>query len=550
LALLTVVVLYNPYNFKRESTVIDFVDFPKHFCFPFKKMADNPSPDKAAMSDDEPLQLKKTKLKAKQSESLRRVPSNESDSSINSRSGIKEPDPNCPCNLVMKGNSVKSCSQCGGYFRGVLKIVQEKAFVSQELLTTRQKLETVMAHEENQMREILQLEKELRGKNEALELKNDHIVSLKEEIEILGQKILDEIEQKEQIQKSKDAVGLELENLTQSLFEEANELVAKEARERHGAQQQVVVLNKKINEISTHLQVEQKTSSQLRLRLAQLQKEFDDLRIETEAKSSTDKPILEVATTSKPHIDSRLFSHFEEFYNQATILRASKLHSLLYLKNALEDDVTPCLRFGGNPRTSTKKFIDAIIANNCFIEQMNAEQIQELIDRDERSARASQILREKSETVSTPTVSLFNKTMLEKISNALTPSQKEEEPGGCSTCGRDEEYKFRFKISDVQQDTWYPICLNCRDRILAVVDFYQFVRNIRQGLYPGKKVEELYVYGLGLKQKMFYTRIGASNLYSLDESTMQELEVISGDVFRKTVNSSIVPTPTANKLLA
>lgn len=176
------------------------------------------------------------------------------------------------------------------------------------------------------------------------------------------------------------------------------------------------------------------------------------------------------------------------------------------MKNALEDDVTPCLRFGGNPLTSTKKFIDAIIANNCFIEEMTEAQVNDLIERDAKSLRNSQTSLEKLET---PTTSLFNKTVLERITNAVnTLSTSKPEKGGCSTCGRKEPYKYRFKISDVEQDYWYPICLLCRSRLLSVVDFYQFIRNIKQNLYTDKTLEMLYFEGINIKRRMFYTRIG------------------------------------------
>jgi hypothetical protein len=215
------------------------------------------------------------------------------------------------------------------------------------------------------------------------------------------------------------------------------------------------------------------------------------------------------------------------------------------MRNALEDDITPCLRFGGNPRTSTKKFIDAIIANNCFIEEMDDKEIDGLVERDKRASQVS-LAKEKEKQLQTPTTGLFNKTVLERITNAWTPAMSSLEEGGCSTCGRDELYRYRFKISDVQQDIWYPICLNCRSRLLAVCDFYQFIRNLKQGLYANRTMDDLYMEVLSIKRMMFYTRIGAGNSVNPDAIFANLTPLLPYE--SKKDGISIVPTPAVGKL--
>jgi hypothetical protein len=423
-----------------------------------------------------------------------------------------------------------------------LKLQQDKNYIAQELANTRQKLDVVLRRED-ELSDSKKVRKKISTMEEELESKNDEIAKMKHDMEILGQKLLDEMEKRDELQQAKDSTQAELEELTQSLFEEANTMVAKEARERHFTQEKLNSLEKQLNETMIHLQIEQKTLGQLRHKYAKLEQEHEDLVLQSQ---KNDSPRITVETKSpdmpkfEDVIDPFLFAHFKELVEQAPTLKATKLHMMLFMRNALEDDVTPCLRFGGNPRTSTKKFIDAIIANNCFIEEMDEKQINELIERDKR---ASQLSLEKAQQTAapTPTVSLFNKTVLERITNAWTPSGAPDVSTGCSTCGRDEPYKYRFKISDVQQDIWYPICLNCRARLLAVCDFYQFIRNLKQGLYTTRSMEDLYLEALSIKRMMFYTRIGAGNSGNPDILFTNLTPLLPNESASPGV--SIVPTP-------
>jgi hypothetical protein len=318
-------------------------------------------------------------------------------------------------------------------------------------------------------------------------------------------------------------------------------------------------LAQQLHEVNMKLQLEQEKSKELRLRIAQLEQEEEEIqsnqhhasshrplkanaslnlaRISIDA-SPLDQKIssifsLTVASLESLNfddlIDSYLFEQFVDLIDRAPKVKMTKIHDIPFMHHALEDDVSPCLRFGGNPRTSTKKFIDAIVANTCFIELMNEEQIQELEQRDERKKRASiTAAKEETTTKTTPTMALFNKTVLERISNALSSQTSDlsaslggtglnsGETPGCSTCGRQESYQFRFKISDVQQDVWYPICTDCQFRLLAVLDFYQFIRNIRQGLFSTRSRQDLYLEALCYKRIMFFARIGCGGKNHVD----------------------------------
>jgi DNA-directed RNA polymerase subunit RPC12/RpoP/ribosome-binding protein aMBF1 (putative translation factor) len=405
----------------------------------------------------------------------------------------------------------------------VKKAISEKQFLLGEIEIINKKLQ-----------ESIKINNKLK---KSLEQKEFEIESMKNDMEVLGEKLLAEIQTRELLEEERNQQGGELEDLTQTLFEQANNMVAQEAKERHGAQELVRQLEKQLQAAQLTAQMEHKQCVSLRQRIATLEDDLDHYKKYSSIDKSEVKPLPELNQSKKeslPHVDKMLVSHFEQLLQEAPTARTTRIHQLLFMKNSLEDDVIPCLSnifikmigFGGDPHTSTKKFIDSIIANNCFIEEMTDEQIKQLLERDEE-------IMSKSSSEISPTRSLFNKTVLEKISNAW--QQKPIEKHGCSTCGRSEPYKYRFKVSDVEQDTWYPICKYCRSRLLAVIDYYQFIRNIRQNLYRDQSLDELYFEVLNLKQRMFYTRLGIDEMdYSkLSGSTLDQ---IKGD-------ANIVPTP-------
>ncbi|KAJ3325945.1 Guanine nucleotide exchange factor (GEF) which may activate RAB8A and RAB8B [Boothiomyces sp. JEL0866] len=442
---------------------------------------------------------------------------------------LKEQDKNCECRKIINKSDPRKCQVCQGHFASIVKAFQDRNYYTKELEQARSQLELARKTQDKSMEEVGKLRAKIASLEDDIDFKTDEIQKLKKEMEIMGEKLLEEVAARKELQTSKDAVQDELEELTKSLFEEANTLVANEARERHGAQVLQQQTAKQLAETKLHLQTEQAELRQLRVKINQLEAQHEQW-LQDRAKQKQHVLPLAVAIGDEATasidqlIDPQLFSHFKELFEEGPNMKASKFRDLIFMRNALEDDITPCLRFGGNPRTSTKKFIDAIVLNHCFIEEMTPEQVQELEDRDERNRKASQQSIEKEPP--TPSSSLFNKTMLERLSNALSTTPVLPESGGCSTCGREGKYQYRFKITDVQEDTWYPICLNCKDRLLAVCDFYRLIRNIRQGLYSTKTAEQVYIEALNIKRKMFFTRVGLGNIQNAD-SILTQLEPVS-----------------------
>ncbi|KAJ3323534.1 RAB3A interacting protein [Blyttiomyces sp. JEL0837] len=517
----------------------------------------------------------------------------------------------CACNRVLNPSDVALCLSCSGALRPIVRVEQERLRALQSLLESRQKLNKMRLQEETSIKELRELEQKAEEMEDLVDAKTEEIARLQRDLQTLGEKVVDEIEKRAELQASKDGLQDELEELTKSLFEEANVMVADEARRRHLHETREKTLEQELADMRVQLQREQ-------LQLKELKAKMEEARMvemmDEEAAAAAEEELAGAILgstagrgggvrggqgTAPDPIDPLLLNEFKEFLTQGPTVKLNKLHTLPFMKNALEDDVTSCLRFGGSPRTSTRRLIEAIVMNSCFVAEMSAVQIsalnalhQELKVATEAAAAIAAAAAEKAaadkakrptttisaltsvagltgslqsgdstasgetptasagvdasgaipspaqpstpnpasailapETEKTlaalqlaPTQAIFQKTMMERISTwststGLSGTGPNLPPGlvinGCSACGRVGPTRHQFKITEQADDSWCPICSNCRDRLVSVCEFYNFVRHVRQGLYSTRRHEDLYLEVMALRRKMFYSRIGA-----------------------------------------
>ncbi|KAJ3322332.1 RAB3A interacting protein [Blyttiomyces sp. JEL0837] len=459
------------------------------------------------------------------------------------------PTMGCECYLIIDADNPSKCRECSGIFREVAKMEQEKTRILAMLEEEQRTLEEMGGKEKELKHEAsIHLDK-IKRFEDIISGKEEVQARLQRDLQSMGEKIIEEIEKRAELQVSRDALQDELEELTKSLFEEANVMVADEARKRHHHETREKSLEQELANLKLQLQMEQ-------LQLRELQIKMEESKVSA-AKNPRAAAIsaAELGSSSAPMsrassgaslnipisdpIDLMLLNEFQDFLKNGPTVKLNKLHTLPFMKNLIEDDVTPCLRFGGNPRTSTKRLIDSIVMNSCFVEEMSAAQIaavkaqhQSIKDgvdinstsnsSAKHSRRASTVDADKglilSAQATAPTQAIFQKTVLERLSTWSISSSSTTASAsipaaivvdGCSTCGRIGPTKHHFKISEAADDTWCPICQPCRDRLVAVCEFYNFVRHVRQGLYSTRRHEDLFQEVLTLKRKMFFARVGA-----------------------------------------
>ncbi|KAF9317847.1 Guanine nucleotide exchange factor (GEF) which may activate RAB8A and RAB8B [Podila horticola] len=419
-------------------------------------------------------------------------------------------DGECPCHRVCSNLASRTCGICERIIPAVAEAHNERTLLLEDIEQTNARLAEEQKRASAEAIEAEVLRKKVEDLEDALDAKTDDYLSAQRDLAVLNDKYVDEIEKVAELQHAKEMVEGELEELSRTLFEEANGMVASEARARHQLE-----LTRK------HLELELKDAQE---RLAAETSQLKELKTKMEAmmdaqpvskRSSTDpsnrgsvdlaqlfglnkisvpEPVAEEPTTAIA-IDGHMMHEFKEFVAQSSTVRLAKIHSLPFMRHCQDEDVEPCLRFGSNPRITARKLTEGICSNTCFIESATAEQVKEY----ERMVLAAQ------QPPSPARNSVSNKNMLwERLQTQYAIYQAPK--GGCQCCGRSGPLTHRYRIAT--SDEWSFIDRFCRDRLVAACEFYIFIRNIRAGLYSTRTIEDLFSESLRLRLQMFYARAG------------------------------------------
>lgn len=379
--------------------------------------------------------------------------------SMNRKLSPKEPD--CPCHHILVSKDSKHCGLCDD----VIPIISQ---LQQDIQTTRQEnkeyKESLYLEKENSKTFDVQLstvEKKISTLSEKLNVTNEKYSSLEKDLQVLKEKLIKEKKETEKARQEKTQLENELEDLSQKLFEEANHMVASEKKEKYQIEVQYKHLQQELFQCQQQLEAEYEQLKELKNKLGD---ENDDKRVSQEYVPE----ILE--------IDPMLLNEFKEFMDCGS---TRKLHTITFMKNSLIEDIEPCLRFGPSSRLSTKKLYEAISLNTCFIEE----------------SPQGYTLEQPSTDVPLKISAL--KSMIWERASIIS---------GCQACGRaiDPALPYRFRISVL--DDWACIDKYCRDRLVAVCEFYLFIRNTRQGHYHGRTISDLYNESVQLRLRMFYAR--------------------------------------------
>ncbi|KAJ3111140.1 Guanine nucleotide exchange factor (GEF) which may activate RAB8A and RAB8B [Phlyctochytrium bullatum] len=458
-------------------------------------------------------------------------------------SSLPAPKPDCICYTTIDADEPAKCVSCSGRLDPVRSLQIDRLNSLQRLVEVRWKLERARNREDAAAAQTSVFTARFEELEDLMDAKAEEYIRLEKDLQVMKEKVSDEIEKRTELQISKDALQAELDELSKSLMEEANNLKIHEERKREMHESREKALMQELTEAKTQLQMEQ-------LRLRELKIKMEENRQDSEEATST--PFDSNASlnsnlsfsNARPvdPIDPVLLNEFKDFLSHAPTIKLNKLNTLGFMKNAYEDDITPCLRFGSNPRTSTKRLIDAIVQNSCFVEEMTMQQITAhtallsqaaAADKANPSGDPKKKANANESTSTLPTQAIFQKTVLERISTWTSSSSSAAQsaivPGGCSACGKIGPVKFQFKISELAEDQWCPICQQCRDRLVSVCEFYNFIRHIRQGLYSTRRHEDLYLEMLSLKRKMFFSRMGAAGHIKLERPFAKSRNLLRPD---------------------
>ncbi|ORX93041.1 hypothetical protein K493DRAFT_224139 [Basidiobolus meristosporus CBS 931.73] len=312
-----------------------------------------------------------------------------------------------------------------------------------------------------------------------LTLKSEKCISLEQDVTALNYKYVNEIEKVAELNIAKQLVEGEYAELSRSLFEEANGMVASEARQRYELELACKNLKKQLDDTNERLNNETQQLKELKQKLQEFLVDPESAHLTNGSSRSRNLSIRSVSSVESglggethegesDHGDQiKLLDEFETFLAKVSNPRLTRIYAIPFMKYCLEEDVEPCLRLGSMSRYSPRKLADAVFANTLTIEE------------------------------APPTQSLI----WDRISGVHLGSTK-----GCQACGREGHCQFRFRISN--NDEWVIIDSYCRDRLVAACEFYVFIRNVRLGLFNHRNIDVLWMESLRLRIQMFFARIG------------------------------------------
>ncbi|CAO3598580.1 unnamed protein product [Absidia cylindrospora] len=439
----------------------------------------------------------------------------------------------CPCHHILISKDSHHCGLCDCVIPVLEALTKERDTQEYDIKRLQQRLAEEQLTIQNQTNDISLLQSSVQQVKKQLTNKTDAFLALQGDMETLNDKYVDEIERVAEIQHSKDMVENELEDLSRRLFEEANGMVANEKREKYNLEVAQKHLENQLKETKDRLVAEQMQLQELRLKMEAMQdfEKNDRASIISDINSSggmdggnnqnvdgangdgqgadlrgmkdlaglfADQAVTTTAEDQfdnkhpSPELDTMLLTEFADFVKLRASIPLKKLHSIPFMKHCQLEDVDPCLRFGAHSRLSARKVNDAIVMNTCFIEEAP------LGFADEQARRP----------VDVPLKTSAGKSM---IWERFSSNSQAGVFAGCQACGRNNgdtaSLPYRFRISYF--DDWACIDRYCRDRLVAVCEFYVFIRNVRQGYYNSRTITDLYQEAMRLRLQMFYARMGA-----------------------------------------
>ena len=304
-------------------------------------------------------------------------------------------------------------------------------------------------------KEFKQLQMELSKSKIESETAKEETLIYKNDLKRVQDELVEQISRNSELEKAKEKLTDEIEDLTADLFTEANGMVANEARQRFDLE--IISQNLKNELEQTRNRLKQETTQ-----LSELKKQME-VALLTIKDSPDLTQLLGIAKqdfsfTFKDIFDKSVFdfavenSELDEFRQFVERIKNTPVFPKEdpFIRQILLQEINPTLKF----KNGLKNILDSLLLNTCMIEAKKSEEV-------------------------------------------------------CETCGSGKQ-EYRIKLNDKGKTTM--IDSYCREKIVSVGDFFQFVRMIQLGLSDAREMVDLYKECWQLRRKMFYSR-GISNYF-------------------------------------
>ena len=290
-----------------------------------------------------------------------------------------------------------------------------------------------------------------------LDHQRDELEYLEKELTVVTEMYEEERAAKERLQESKDILDQELEELTAQLFDQANHMVVEEARLRDQLEDSNKELKGELGDMLLKFQTRERELHALKKSINAI--EAAKAKAHTSITSGGDSPYnSNLALSSKPtnisklpniNIDGVLYQEFLEFVEKihtSSSLDISNLLMVPFMRRCVIEDIEPCLfysyQYAGSsiktvalPTAFKRKLFETLSAAQCEIHSVHSN--------DDKRTRIR-----------------------------------------CKMCSFQREYEFKFALGVTPPGTlpqWMECCRFCRDRLNNVLEFFQYIHQLRQG---------------------------------------------------------------------
>ncbi|KAL7748434.1 hypothetical protein RI367_006126 [Sorochytrium milnesiophthora] len=390
---------------------------------------------------------------------------------------------------------------------------------------------------------------------------DDRLAKLGQELTSMQTQMDQERQVHERVQVAKDILETEIEELTAQLFDQANKLVVEEAKLRDELEVANCGLKGHLEEAIKKLGTRETEFEELKRKLSLL----DDAKRRSSFtgnpnSASAHSPLSgrqpsgsNVSLAHNVLVDGLALNEFQEFLRIVAVTKDSKdslltmftesgdnkVNNSAFVKRCLTDDVEPCLF--NNPNSSgwiktanlglKKRLLEAVVHGTCDIRPHAAFSVQ-------KSKLSAALTRATSPSVSVSSPVQSPSSTTSDRTAADSPSS----PKKCWSCGVRRDCPFGLKITPApssnvalpslplfSSDEIYPLDPFCRERIIAVCDFYAWLTRMRQEGVGTRPLLDVFRMCLWHRRRMNEARVGSVGLFpsSIRDKDAMDKEVVS-----------------------
>ncbi|KAI8393913.1 uncharacterized protein BYT42DRAFT_552652 [Radiomyces spectabilis] len=242
-------------------------------------------------------------------------------------------------------------------------------------------------------------------------------------------------------------------------------------------------------------------------------------------------------------IDGLIFDEFQKHLKMLSSASHVVMPSTPFMKRVMTEDIDPCLfqNAGSSWWKSPwfkRKLIDAIAKNKCEIQTWSGASMSTFSSSSASSTSTSPCASHISMASSAPGTPIVNQPP------PMPPKSK------CTCCGLLRVCEFRMRLHSTQpptsnattmkQQPWLPIDRFCRDRLVAVCDFYSFISHLRQGLMQSTPPMAMFKQCLHFRRRMALAKVGSMALFDEDPRNIYYQKSSSKRRSRSSKRESIV----------